>query len=239
MAEKTYCVYKHTNKINGKVYIGITRKKPLARWEYGNGYRHNAHFSSAIEKYGWDAFSHEILYSGLTEDEALDIERNLISKYNSANREFGYNIELGGRKRGATSEETLEKLRQRMLGANNHNYGKHLSEETRRKLSECNTGEKHPKWGTHHSEETRKKIGETNRGEKHYLYGKHHLEGTKKKMRESSPKNRTVLCVETGVVYPSAREASRQTGVNIAGICLAIKGERIKTSGGYHWQYIS
>jgi group I intron endonuclease len=130
-------------------------------------------------------------------------------------------------------------MRQRMLGANNHNYGKHLSEEARRKLSECNTGEKHPKWGTHHSEETRKKIGETNRGEKHYLYGKQHSDSTKKKMREASPKRQPVLCVETGVVYPSAREASRQTGVNIAGICLAIKGERLKTSGGYHWEYVN
>ena len=238
MSERTYCVYKHTNTANGKVYIGITSKKPEARWEGGNGYRHNAYLNSAIEKYGWDAFSHEILYNGLTEDEALAIERNLISEYGSANREYGYNIELGGRKRGAFSEETLEKLRQRMLGENNHNYGKPLSEETRRKLSECNTGERHPKWGTHHSEETRKKIGDTNRGEKHYLYGKQHSESTRQKMRECAPKCKRVLCVETGIVYPSVREASRQTGVNVAGICLAIKGERLKTSGGCHWKYI-
>ena len=129
-------------------------------------------------------------------------------------------------------------MRQRMLGENNHNYGKHLSEETRRKLSECNTGERHPKWGTHHSEETRKKIGDTNRGEKHYLYGKHPSDSTRQKMRECAPNCKRVLCVETGIVYPSAREASRQTGVNVAGICLAIKGERLKTSGGCHWQYI-
>lgn len=238
MSERTYCVYKHTNTVNGKVYIGITSKRPEARWESGNGYRHNAYFNNAIEKHGWDVFSHEILYNGLTEEDALNIERKLIFEYDSTNREYGYNIELGGRKRGAFSEETLEKMRQRMLGENNHNYGKHLSKETRRKLSECNAGEKHPKWGTHHSEETRKKIGDTNRGEKHYLYGKQHSDSTKAKMRESSRKRKQVLCVETGVVYPSTREASRQTGVNVSGICLAIKGERLKTSGGYHWQYI-
>lgn len=238
MSEKRWCVYKHTNTANGKVYIGITSKKPQARWEDGRGYRHNVYFNNAIEKYGWDVFAHEVLYSGLTEDEALDAERKLIFEYDSANREHGYNIESGGRKRGATSKETIEKLRRRMLGEKNHNYGKHLSEETRRKLSECNAGENHPKWGTHHSEETKKKIGDTNRGEKHYLYGKHHPDSTKEKMRAAAPSRKSVLCVETGVVYPSAREASRQTGVNVAGICLAIKGERLKTSGGCHWQYI-
>lgn len=234
----TWCVYKHTNIENGKCYIGITCKPPEQRWEGGNGYRHNAYMTNAIEKYGWDAFMHEILYRDLSQDQALELERELIAEYRSADRRYGYNIESGGRKKGAYAPETLEKMRQRMLGANNHNYGKHLSEETRRKLSECNQGEKHPKYGTHQSEETRKKIGDSNRGEKHYLYGKHPSEDTIHKMRTSSEKNKAILCVETGMVYSSAREASRQTGVNISGICLAAKGERLKTSGGFHWKYI-
>ena len=238
MEEKKWCVYKHTNTANGKVYIGITSKNPLSRWEYGRGYRHNAYMDSAIKKYGWDSFSHEILFSDLSQDEALRTERELIAEYKSADRRYGYNIELGGVKKGALSDETLEKMRQRMLGENNHNYGKHLSEETRRKLSECNTGEKHPQYGTHHSEETRRKIGEAIGGENHYAYGKTRPNGTKEKMRAASPKNRQILCVETGTIYRSAREASRQMGINIAGICLAAKGERLKTSGGFHWKYI-
>lgn len=238
MEEKKWCVYKHTNTLNGKVYIGITSKNPLSRWEYGRGYRHNAHMDSAIKKHGWDSFSHEILYEDLSQDEALKIERELIAEYNSSDRRYGYNIEAGGVKKGAYSEETLEKMRQRMLGANNHNYGKHLSEETRRKLSECNQGAKHPKYGTHHSEETKRKIGEAIGGENHYLYGKNASDETKEKMRSSSPNNRQILCVETGVVYRSAREASRATGINISGICLAAKGERLKTSGGFHWEYM-
>lgn len=238
MIEKKWCVYKHTNKENGKVYIGITSKNPLSRWEYGRGYRHNIYMDNAIKKYGWDAFSHEIIFKDLSQDEALGIERRLIAEHQSADRRYGYNIEAGGVKKGAYSEETLEKMRHRMLGANNHNYGKHLSEETRRKLSECNQGEKHPKYGSHHSEETRRKIGDAIGGDKHYLYGKSPSEETKEKMRISSPKSKQIMCVETGEIYRSAREASREKGINISGISLAAKGERLKTSGGYHWKYI-
>lgn len=238
MVEKKWCVYKHTNIKNGKIYLGITCKNPLSRWEYGRGYRHNSYMNNAILKHGWDSFSHEILFAGLSQDEALKIERELIAEYKSADRRYGYNIETGGEKKGALSEETLEKMRQRMLGENNHNYGKHLSEETRRKLSECNRGEKHPQYGTHHSEETRRKIGEAVGGKNHYLYGKSPSEETKEKMRSSSNKNKAILCVETGDVYRSAREASRKTGINVAGICLVATGKRLKTSGGFHWKYI-
>ena len=44
-----------------------------------------------------------------------------------------------------------------------------------------------------------------------------------------------VLCVETGEVFPSAREASRQTGVHRGHISSCYNGKR-KTAGGYHWQ---
>ena len=237
MTEKKWCVYRHTNLVNGKVYIGITCKKPEARWGCGHGYRHNAHMDNAMKKFGWDNFSHEILYAGLSEDEALDTERKLISEYQSADRRYGYNIEAGGRKKGSFSSETLEKMRQRMLGPNNHNYGKPLSEETRRKLSECNSGENSPRWGTHLSEETKKKISESLKGEKCWNYGKKTPEEVKEKMRQSQ-RSRPVLCVETGVSYRSTREAGRQTGVNPASISTVCRGGRLKTTGGYHWRYI-
>lgn len=47
---KKYCVYKHVSPSN-KVYIGITSKNPLRRWENGNGYKNNKYFYRAILKY--------------------------------------------------------------------------------------------------------------------------------------------------------------------------------------------
>jgi hypothetical protein len=49
-------------------------------------------------------------------------------------------------------------------------------------------------------------------------------------------KNKPVLCVETGVVYPSATDASALTGVERSNIGSCCRGTREK-AGGYHWQF--
>lgn len=46
-----------------------------------------------------------------------------------------------------------------------------------------------------------------------------------------------VLCIETGVIYPTAAEASRQTGIHRDSISRASRNKQ-KTAGGFHWQYI-
>ena len=91
MKEKTYCVYKHTNKLNNKVYIGSTSLKPEYRWNHGRGYCTQPYFWEEIQKYGWDNFTHEIMCDGLNKEEALAKEKELISYYNSENPEKGYN----------------------------------------------------------------------------------------------------------------------------------------------------
>lgn len=91
----SYIVYRHTNKADGKVYIGITKQDPERRWQKGAGYA-KTYFGNAIAKYGWDGFIHEILYSGLSKSEACGIEKQLIEKYDSRNRLHGYNICEGG-----------------------------------------------------------------------------------------------------------------------------------------------
>lgn len=87
--DKSYYVYIHTNKINGKQYVGMTKLKPNERWENGNGYRRQKHFYKDIQKYGWDAFEHEIVKEGLSKEEAKQLESELIKKSNTNND--GYN----------------------------------------------------------------------------------------------------------------------------------------------------
>lgn len=94
--EKKWCVYCHTNKINGKKYIGITSQKPEKRWcKMGQGYKGQVFYNS-IEKHGWDNFEHDILFKELEEDEAKKKEIELISKYKTKDKKFGYNLTDGG-----------------------------------------------------------------------------------------------------------------------------------------------
>ena len=90
-----YTVYKHTSP-NGKIYIGITGKNPKHRWSNGNAYSNNKYFTNAINKYGWDNFTHEILFENLTKEAACQKEIELIKEYKSNNSEFGYNQSSGG-----------------------------------------------------------------------------------------------------------------------------------------------
>ena len=90
-----WTVYKHTNKINGKSYIGQTNQKPKERWDNGEGYKTQTKFYRAIKRYGWNNFSHEILAKGIeTVELANEIEMYYIQFYNSV--KHGYNTTLGG-----------------------------------------------------------------------------------------------------------------------------------------------
>ena len=91
---RKYIVYKHTNKINGKCYIGITCRDIQDRWRDGKGYKRQKKFYNAILKYGWDSFSHEVLLDGLTREEACAAEIALIKSHDSILN--GYNVRYGG-----------------------------------------------------------------------------------------------------------------------------------------------
>lgn len=111
---KKYSVYIHTTPSN-KVYIGITSQKVERRWRKGVGYISTKHFWRAIQKYGWDNIKHEVLYTGLSEEEAKVIEMNLISQYESRNPIKGYNITEGGDTR-VVSVETIQKIAEKNRG---------------------------------------------------------------------------------------------------------------------------
>ena len=93
--QNEYSVYIHTNKVNGKKYIGITKQKPQRRWQNGYGYE-NTYFGNAIKKYGWDGFTHEVIITGLSKENACQMEIALIALHKTNNRLYGYNVSEGG-----------------------------------------------------------------------------------------------------------------------------------------------
>lgn len=92
----SYSVYMHKNKINSKVYIGVTSQLPERRWQNGEGYI-GTFFYDAIKNFGWDTFEHTILFAGLNEAEAYEKERELIAIFDSTNPDKGYNSAHGGK----------------------------------------------------------------------------------------------------------------------------------------------
>ena len=110
-------IYKYTNKINNKVYIGQTSQTLARRAKKdGEGYKHCLHFYSAIQKYGWENFSCEILEQ-VSELEADDKEKYYIQYYNSIDN--GYNIDCGGHIEKVRSEQTKQKISKAGKGIKN------------------------------------------------------------------------------------------------------------------------
>lgn len=92
MDHKYGIIYKHTNILNNKVYIGKTIQKLTRRVRNGKGYRSCFHFNAAINKYGWSNFKTEILICSLNIDYLQELEADFIKMYKADNPEFGYNL---------------------------------------------------------------------------------------------------------------------------------------------------
>ena len=213
-----YTVYKHTTP-DGKVYIGITQQNCKYRWNKGNGYKTNLCFYNAIQKYGWNNISHEILDTNLTKEKAEQLEIRLIAQYHSNDPENGFNFATGGSKNSKfhLSDAAKEKIRLSRLGNRNPMYGrspwnkgKSWDDETKQKISQSEKGKKV-------SAETKQKISNSLKGEK-------------------SPLRKCVINTDTGEFFPSISVASEKTDIARICICNACNGKQ-QTAGGFHWRY--
>ena len=170
-------IYKITNLVNGKCYIGQT-KNYKERIKSHLKERGSILLARAVKKYGVNNFKCEKLL--ICEINEVDrYERDCIKQYNSI--ENGYNIHPGGgwsnedharkiansMKGHIVSEETRRKISKNhhnVSGINNPNYGGgyklNLNAEQRKKRSEDNKGKNNPNYGKEHSKEIRKKISD-------------------------------------------------------------------------------
>ena len=167
-------IYKSTNTINNKCYIGQTIQRFNKR---KRGHKYNSGkqaFAMAIRKHGWDNFTWEVLCECSSKEELDEMEFHYIKQYDSY-RKGGYNMTMGGE--GGMSgfnhtEETKEKCRIASTGVK-------VSKETRRKLSILHKGRKH-------TDESKKRMGLSQKGRKH-------TDESKKKMSISKSKPRKPL----------------------------------------------
>lgn len=146
-------IYKITNKVNGKVYVGqtirfnkrVSHHKVLLR----QGCHKNKALQSDFNNFGIDSFAFEIIEkveSSLNFD-ADQLERFWIKFYNSMNPEKGYNMQSGGISGFKQTEESKINKSNKMAGCQNPNFGKR--------------GNLSPLFGRKHNENTKQLIGDT------------------------------------------------------------------------------
>lgn len=235
-----YTVYIHINKQNKKKYIGITSMSTKERWRNGYGYSDKLPIGRAIRKYGWNGFIHEILCDNLSENDAKNIEIELIRRLQTQNPQYGYNICAGGN--GVTgwhpSEETKRKISEsarKRIGEKNPNFNHKWTDEMRKKASVA-------KLRANLSEETLQKMSKsaTKRIEKYgnSFAGKKHTKETKEIL--SKLRSRPVKMFDTNFIFicefPSIKNVAEQMGINKVGISNCCRG-KTQTSGGYIWRY--
>lgn len=90
-----YYIYCHTFP-NKKRYIGITRTSPERRWGKGKNYGTCPLMDRAIQKYGWENITHEIIDTAESKEGAEVKERHYVKLFMSDRPEYGYNILPGG-----------------------------------------------------------------------------------------------------------------------------------------------
>jgi len=128
-------IYKATNLLNNKIYIGQTRQKLYERKSKHKRNalksKRNTYFYNAIRKYGWRNFKWEILGYTYSKEELIKCEIEGIKFYNSNNKIYGYNSTKGGEGLQEPSEEVIEKLKK----SGKKSKGRIPSKETRNKIS--------------------------------------------------------------------------------------------------------
>ena len=164
------------------------------RWLNGYGYSKKNQFKmyNAIQKYGWENIKHEILFENLTKEEAEEKEIELIAQYKSNQIQFGYNTENGGNSVGKLSQETKEKISNKLKGKPTWNKGKKMVKmkaETREKLRQAHLGKKVAKETIDKMLQTKIKKGicyvtEEERKQARNLHTKNWKEKNKKYMQE-------------------------------------------------------
>lgn len=219
-------IYKITNKVNGKVYIGQTIKGFDKRYNScGSGIErvynyhmknkknkksYNDHLLNSIKKYGLESFEVikvlDIAFSRIE----LDIkEKHYIDLYKSCNESFGYNKTLGGE--GISGYEYTETQKQKMSenhadvsGKNNPMYGK--------------LGKLSPHYGKKRSKETCSNISNSLKGKQKSKEHKRNLSKSRIEKGcakgKNNPSAKSVICLTTKRIFFTIQDAMKKYNIS-------------------------
>lgn len=116
-----YSLYKITNKLNNKVYIGITNREPYKRFKEHQRLSSKSFISKAIQADGIENFTFEVLLTNIDDNKISQLECEYIKKYNSL-LPNGYNADLGGIEYHKHSNYIKQIISKNGKGKNNSKY---------------------------------------------------------------------------------------------------------------------
>lgn len=259
MIDVNNIIYKVTNLVNGKLYIGLTTQT-LRERRYGHMFNArnphkgdgDAYFYNAIRKYGEHNFKWEVIEIAPNfdrEEEVMDYlnEREVywIALYDSYNN--GYNLTKGGGgKVGFTFNHTEETKRK----ISESNMGRIMSKESRERISKSRIGrfkgDENPFFGKRHSEKVKAKISSSKKGISV------HTEESKKKISKAmsgenhhsfgkGTRHRAIvqLTLEGEFVseFPNTKVPATMLGKKDGSIITGCCKDRYKHAYGYRWMY--
>jgi group I intron endonuclease len=260
-------IYKITNKINGKVYIGQTTRALHERWV---GHCHHKHkkrsaVGEAIKVYGKENFTIEEIAQASTREELDQLEIKYIAQLNSL-APNGYNLKTGGSSGYRYTKESRQRMRESKLGT-------HASEDTKQKMSDIHS-ERWKDQGLRdrksksskeiwQSDSYRKKISKSRKTYWSDLSNRdvasqrakqaltpelreqigeavknsHNRSEVQVKIQASVDRHKRAVVDSNGVVYSSIKEAAEKNNTSGSSIIKVIKG-RYKSAGGLTFQYL-
>jgi group I intron endonuclease len=233
-------IYLIKNKINNKIYIGQTIRSfrdRIHEYELGLG---NQYLNKAFNKYGFNSFEFKIIDTANNLTELNEKEIRYIRQYKSNDKDFGYNIESGG-KNAIPITETIEKMSKSHIGI------KQTSDWISRRIAKAGTKEA-KKYGKIKSNEEKKELSENSTK---YWKGKKRNNETKKKISETKLKNglsnvqKKKICKKVYLIdinnniiikeYESTANASLSEKINQSTISRRCKVNKI--INGIMWTY--
>lgn len=257
-------IYKITNKISGKMYIGETKEADVeTRWKgHLNAIRHNRGcpaLQDAVRKYGIDKFKFEIVVICFDENR-YDMEQFYIKKYNTLTPN-GYNITLGGLGGGFIGKkhtpETLARIKESgaKFREENPDHFETYREKLSNSLKKLNISERmknSEKWqtairegriggGAHKNKEnnetTRHKISESLKKYHHTKVNNISVNIEEHRIRMAKAVGKSIHKVENENIietYISISDAARKNNIAISTLKRAVKLH--KECGGFTWQ---
>lgn len=243
-------IYKITNKINNKIYVGQTIKtRPTDRFSqhryiarHLEQEKNSSYLHQAMAKYGVDNFTFEIIET-VKNDELNEREQYWIDFYNSLTPQ-GYNLTTGGEGTPNFSRsQTLEEKEKRKQ-SNKQFYINHpealqeLSQRTKKLWED----EEYRKKVTESNKRFAQEHPDLNKGQNNPMYGKHHTKEALAKIQAHAATRKTKIVqldkdtLEEIQVFNGIKDAEKALGVSHGWLSKAARANKI--AYGYRWKLI-